>query len=174
MGKSRVIFIASAICLFSLIGITQAYDELIFIKFVLEGIVYCDPCRSEFKTNLSQPHADARVGMQCRHPEDEKVSITVSASTNSSEYYHMLISGYHENEICETFLIRSPREDCSEIPTEGHARESSRVTLTNNGMPGKYCTVNPLFFLAKKAAPECEKEFQEMEYIPELKDINQA
>ncbi|XP_059295074.1 major pollen allergen Lig v 1-like [Lycium ferocissimum] len=183
MGKSIVIFIASAIFLF---GITQAYDKFIpnkkpFVEsdnyqFILEGIVYCDPCRAEFKTNLSQPLDDARVGMQCRHPETEQITITVSASTNSTGYYNMLIEGDHENEICETFLIRSPREDCNEIPNEGgHGRESSRVTLTNNnGISGKYRDANPLFFLAKKVAPECAQEFKEMEYIPELKDINQA
>ncbi|XP_059295075.1 olee1-like protein [Lycium ferocissimum] len=172
MGKSTVIFIASTICLFSLLGITQANDEY---EFILEGMVYCDPCRSEFKTNLSQPLADARVGMQCRHPETEQITITVSASTNSTGYYHMLIDGDHESELCETYLIRSPKEDCSEIPNQGHGRESSRVTLTNNnGISGKYRDANPLFFLAKKVAPECAQEFKEMEYIPELKDINQA
>ncbi|MCD7446180.1 hypothetical protein HAX54_045237 [Datura stramonium] len=175
MGKSTIMFIASAICLFSLIGITQATEESDNYQFILEGIVYCDPCRAEFKTNLSEPLADVRVGMQCRNPETEKVTITVTASTNSTGYYHMLIEGDHENEICETYLIKSPREDCSEIPDEGHARESSRVTLTNNnGIAGKYRESNALFFLTKTVAPECEQEFKEMEYIPELKDINQA
>ncbi|KAK4711044.1 hypothetical protein R3W88_005557 [Solanum pinnatisectum] len=175
MGKSTIIFIASAICLFSLLGITQANEESDNYQFILEGIVYCDPCRSIFKTNLSEPVADARVGMQCRHPETEQVTITVTASTNSTGYYHMLIEGDHENEICETYLIKSPKEDCSEIPTEGHTKELSRVTLTsNNGIAGKNRESNALFFLTKKAAPECQQEFKEMEYLPELKDINQA
>ncbi|PHT30412.1 hypothetical protein CQW23_30006 [Capsicum baccatum] len=175
MGKSTIMFIASAICLFSLLGITQATEEADNYQFVLTGMVYCDPCRAAFKTNLSEPIADVRVGMQCRHPETEKVTITVTASTNSTGYYHMLIEGDHENEICETFLIHSPREDCREVPKEGFARESSSVTLTNhNGIAGKYRESNPLFFLTKEVAPECAKEFREMEYLPELKDINQA
>lgn len=57
MGKSTIIFIASAICLFSLLGITQATEESDNYQFILEGIVYCDPCRSIFKTNLSEPVA---------------------------------------------------------------------------------------------------------------------
>lgn len=54
MAKSAVIFFVSAICLFSLLGLTQASEKP---QFIVEGIVYCDPCRSAFKTNLSQPLA---------------------------------------------------------------------------------------------------------------------
>lgn len=113
--------------------------------------------------------------MQCRHPETEQVTMTVTASTNSSGYYHMLIEGDHENEICETYLIKSPKEECNVIPTEGHTNETSRVTLTSeNGIAGKYRESNALFFLTQKVAPECQEELKELEYIPELKDTNQA
>lgn len=57
MGKSTIMFIASAICLFSLLGITQATEEADNYQFVLTGMVYCDPCRAAFKTNLSEPIA---------------------------------------------------------------------------------------------------------------------
>ncbi|OIT22194.1 PREDICTED: olee1-like protein [Nicotiana attenuata] len=172
MAKSAVIFFVSAICLFSLLGLTQAYEKP---QFIVEGIVYCDPCRSAFKTNLSQPLAGAGVRLECRHPETEEVTITIASQTNSTGYYHLLVEGDHENEICETYLTKSPKEDCSEIPDEVHTKESSRVTLTNNnGMAGNLRDANALFFLAKKVSSECAQEFNDMQYIPELKDVNQA
>ncbi|CAN4084203.1 unnamed protein product [Withania somnifera] len=166
MEISTIILIASAICLLSLLGNTRAIEEAAdSYQFILEGMVFCDLCRSEFKTNLSEPIAYARVGMQCRDAETERVGITMTASTNSIGYYHMPIKGDHENEISRDVFDQH----------EGHARKSSRVTLTNkNGIAGKYRESNALFFLTKNVAPECEQEFKEMEYIPELKDINQA
>lgn len=57
MTKSgAIILISSVVCLFSLIGITQAQAQA-QAQFHVEGKVYCDFCRALFENRLSKPMA---------------------------------------------------------------------------------------------------------------------
>lgn len=74
-----------------------------------------------------------------------------------------LVERDHEDEICEMILMKSSMEDCSEIPNEGHAKESARITITsNNGMAETTRHANPLFFVKKQAAPSVLKSLKNL------------
>ncbi|XP_009773994.1 pollen allergen Sal k 5.0101-like [Nicotiana sylvestris] len=173
MTKSgAIILISSVVCLFSLIGITQAQAQA-QAQFHVEGKVYCDFCRALFENRLSKPMAGAEVRLQCRNNTDDSVTLTVEGQTDKNGVYSLLVERDHEDEICEMILMKSSMEDCSEIPNEGHAKESARITITsNNGMAETTRHANPLFFVKKQAAPECAEVFKELELLPE--EIDQA
>lgn len=49
MSKS-IIFLASALCFLSVLGSVYSDDD----RFFVEGVVYCDTCRTQFITKLSE------------------------------------------------------------------------------------------------------------------------
>ncbi|KAJ8532341.1 hypothetical protein K7X08_012264 [Anisodus acutangulus] len=177
MTKSgEIILIASAVCLFSLFGVIQAEAEAptqTQAQFHVEGKVYCDSCRALFENKLSKPMLDAEVRLQCRNQTDDTVTLTVEGKTNERGVYSLPVEHDHEDEICEMILIKSTMDDCNDIPNEGHAKESARITLTNNnGMSETTRHANPLFFLKKEASSECDEVFKELELLPE--EINKS
>ncbi|XP_059283476.1 pollen allergen Sal k 5.0101-like [Lycium ferocissimum] len=177
MTKSgEIILIVSAVCLFSLFGVIQAEAEAptqTQTQFHVEGKVYCDFCRALFENRLSKPMPDAEVRLQCRNQTDDTVTLTVEGQTDERGVYSLLVERDHEDEICEMILMKSSMDDCTEIPNEGHAKESARITITNNnGMSETTRHANPLFFLKKEASPECDEVFKELELLPE--EINKS
>lgn len=52
MAKSSTIILASALCFLSLIG--NAYGEEKQKKLEVDGIVFCDSCRIQFVTRISE------------------------------------------------------------------------------------------------------------------------
>lgn len=115
--------------------------------------------------------AGAEVRLQCRNQTTDSVTLTVEGQTDEHGVYRLLVERDHEGEICEMILMKSTMDDCTEIPNEGHAKESARITLTNNnGIAETTRHANPLFFVKKEASPECDEVFKELELLPE--DIN--
>ncbi|KAM3394069.1 pollen allergen Sal k 5 [Capsicum galapagoense] len=183
MTKSgEIILIASFICLFSLFGVIQAEGEApapapaptqTQTQFRVEGRVFCDVCRVLFETRLSKPMSGAEVRLQCRNRTDDSETFTVEGKTDDDGMYSLLAERDHENEICETILVKSSMDDCNEIPKEKFTKESARITITNkNGIVETTRHANPLFFVKKEVSPECAQVFKELELLPEQIDQN--
>ncbi|KAK4366928.1 hypothetical protein RND71_014808 [Anisodus tanguticus] len=174
MKKSVEILIASAICLFSLLGITQASKVSQKPHFFVEGIVYCDPCRSIFKSNLSVPLEAAGVRVRCTDPKTHKVTFDMPSVTNSTGFYRVRVEGDHKNAICSVLLMESPMEDCNETPCEKLEYETFNITLTNNNNNDNneiIGRVNDFYFFAKEESPKCKREFEYIKGNPKLKHV---
>ncbi|GMG99683.1 hypothetical protein Nepgr_001523 [Nepenthes gracilis] len=62
-------------------------------------------------------------------------------------------SGRTSNKV---LLVKSPSEDCSEVPSDPFTRQATKVSLTsNNGIVDPIRTVNPLGFMIREPLPEC-------------------
>ncbi|OIT28500.1 PREDICTED: olee1-like protein [Nicotiana attenuata] len=169
MGKSVVIFI----CLFSLLGLTQASDEK--PDFFVEGRVYCDPCRSIFKNNLMKPLKGAGVMVRCTNPKTKMVTYARPWQTNATGYYSVPVEGDHKNDICVIEMGEGDKdEDCSETPCEDHYYQTFRVVLTHtNETNGNVRKVKDFFYYTKKPSlKECIREFKNMKQVPEVQDID--
>ncbi|KHG18492.1 Anther-specific LAT52 [Gossypium arboreum] len=117
------------------------------MQYMVVGHVYCDTCRVEFETKLSEPLGGA---------------ISPEIVANSHGDYHIIVEGDYEESDCDVALVRSPRVDCSD-PTE--AWRKSRVVLTTlDGLSGKLRFANNLGFKKDVTLPQCTRILQEMGY----------
>ncbi|KAK8579281.1 hypothetical protein V6N13_142494 [Hibiscus sabdariffa] len=155
---SQMVLLSLAICLSSLLCLVATPD-----KFIVEGKVYCDTCRVEFETKLSQPIKGAFVNLQCRNRTDGRsISYTQDVVTDETGAYKIEVEGDHEDEICEVSLVKSPRNDCND-PTE--AWRKSRVVLSSeDGVNGPQRFANNLGFMKKEPLPGCTQVLKELGY----------
>ncbi|KAJ8898582.1 hypothetical protein K2173_001479 [Erythroxylum novogranatense] len=154
MAKSYLI----ALCFYSILS--YAYAD----SWMVEGKVYCDSCRVEFETKLTQSLPGATVRLECRERDNGTVTYTVEGISDSKGSYHMEVPGEHEDEICEVKTVKSSREDCGE-PFKGNVR--ARILLTKNvGVLGRRRFANPLGFMTKKPHTECNKVLEDMGFLP--------
>ncbi|CAI0444774.1 unnamed protein product [Linum tenue] len=160
----KVFIVASAlICLLGLLG-TGTADT-----FTVEGKVYCDTCRTQFITRITEFMPDAVVRLECKDREGGSITFSADAISDTHGVYHIPVQGDHEDEICEVFLVKSPRPDCSGIPKpEKNKEDSARVSITkNNGMISGVRRVSPMGFLITKAKPECAEVLRELGITPQ-------
>ncbi|KAL2340566.1 hypothetical protein Fmac_008506 [Flemingia macrophylla] len=71
-----------------------------------EGIIYCDTCRIQFLTKLSE------------FLEERDIQ-----QTDASGTYKVEMDKDHEEDTCDVVLLKSPRKDCSEVDTKSHIYE---------------------------------------------------
>ncbi|CDO96791.1 unnamed protein product [Coffea canephora] len=116
------------------ISIAQAANP----QFKVEGEVYCDKCRAQLKNRLSEPMPGTNfVYLEPLAPffHARHLTYSLEGQTEASTIYSLEVEGDHEDEICEDVLVKSNKPDCSEIPKQGLAQASSRISLTaNNGI----------------------------------------
>uniref|UniRef100_A0A3Q7F3P5 Pollen Ole e 1 allergen and extensin family protein n=1 Tax=Solanum lycopersicum TaxID=4081 RepID=A0A3Q7F3P5_SOLLC len=148
MGKSaHVILIASVIYLLSFLRIIEGS------KLIIEGTVYCDPCRSAFQSNFSELLPGARVQLQCHRLKTKKETLISSAMTNSMGKYRIIIQGRHKNESCGVKLVSSSKEDCNLYPDYPRI---AIITLNGRKISDvQVYTAAPLRFLTKIPSPDC-------------------
>ncbi|XWS16895.1 hypothetical protein CRYUN_Cryun33cG0020700 [Craigia yunnanensis] len=161
MAKASLIALVSlAICLISsLLCFAYAADT-----FFVEGKVYCDTCRVEFETRLSEPIKGVTVNLECRNRTEGSITYNQEAVTDESGKYRIPVEGDHEEEICEVSVIKSPREDCNEFM---EAWKKARIVLTkNDGVCEPLRFANSLGFLKKEAVPGCAEILKEMGFLP--------
>ncbi|GAA0187325.1 hypothetical protein Leryth_022296 [Lithospermum erythrorhizon] len=156
------VLILSALCFLSYLNGAQGNND-----FFVQGDVYCDPCRAQFVTRLSEKLPGAKVKLECREKQGDKVIYTSEGETDASGVYKLKANGEFEDDICEVSLVSSPKSDCSEVTSKGWGKPSSRITLTsNNGMSDTVRHPNPLFFMKKEPLAECIKVYEEMDIAP--------
>ncbi|KAG4149559.1 hypothetical protein ERO13_D05G341700v2 [Gossypium hirsutum] len=133
------------------------------MQYMVVGHVYCDTCRVEFETKLSEPISGAVVKLECKNRTDEAITFqSQEIVADNFGDYHIIVEGDYEESDCDVALVRSPRADCSD-PTE--AWRKSRVVLTTfDGLSGKLRFANNLGFKKDKALPQCTRILQEMGY----------
>ncbi|KAL1292404.1 hypothetical protein HN51_060850 [Arachis hypogaea] len=158
MAKSTIMVIA-ALCLMSVVGSAYGYD-----KFFVEGKVYCDTCRIQFLTSVSEFLPGATVRLECKVAANETITYVKDVTTDAAGKYSIEVEGDHEEELCEVFLIDSPRQDCNEIKSEvANLETASRVSLTHkNGIVSAVREANPLGFLKAVPLAECPQIFKEL------------
>ncbi|TKY71833.1 Olee protein [Spatholobus suberectus] len=159
MAKSTIIILASALCFLSFLGLTYAQEH-----YIVEGTVYCDTCRVQFLTKLSEPIGGATVRVECSQVDNSKnVTFNEEAMTDSSGLYRVEVEGDHEEDTCQVVLVKSPREDCSEIDQDTYLQKAARISITkNNGIVSPVRQANPLGFLKAERLPGCADLLQEL------------
>nr|ACU23617.1 unknown [Glycine max] len=159
MGKAAIIILASTLCFLSFLGSAYARD-----RFMVEGTVYCDTCRVQFLTKLSEILEGATVRVTCSQVDNAKnVTFSKEAVTDASGSYKVEVEGDHEEDTCEVTLLKSPRPDCSEIDRESHLQQAARISITkNNGIVSPFRQANPLGFLKKDRLPGCADLLKEL------------
>ncbi|KAA3453097.1 anther-specific protein LAT52-like [Gossypium australe] len=168
MAKAYLIILVSlAICILS--SLNFAYGATADQnKFTVVGLVYCDTCRVEFQTSISEPISGATVKLECKNRTTEKITFqSPEITTDNLGNYKIEVTGDYEDSDCDVNLVKSPRADCKD-PTE--AWRKARVELTSlDGVTGQFRFANNLGFKKKEALPDCKKVLTDMGYY-ELKD----
>ncbi|CAJ1961898.1 unnamed protein product [Sphenostylis stenocarpa] len=159
MAKSAIIILASALCFLSFLGSACAKE-----RYFVEGTVYCDTCRIQFLTKLSETLEGATVRVQCSQVDNVKnVTFHKETTTDKTGSYRVEVDGDHEEDTCEVILVKSPRPDCSEIDHESHLLQAATISITkNNGIVSPIRQANPLGFLIKERLPGCAELFKEL------------
>ncbi|KAF2286110.1 hypothetical protein GH714_010442 [Hevea brasiliensis] len=150
--------IALALCFSSPLSFAMASG------LYVEGKVYCDTCRVEFETKLSEFISGATVKLECKNSENNTITYAVEGVTGAQGNYRIPVEGDHEDDICEVRLIKSGMADCTE-PFKSVDR--ARIVLTKNVgvvQPARYA--NPLGFMKKEANPECGNVLKDMGFLP--------
>ncbi|GMI63592.1 hypothetical protein like AT4G08685 [Hibiscus trionum] len=164
---SEFALIVFAVCVSSCLGFTYGAGAAKQSKYTVIGRVYCDTCRVEFETKISEPISGAIVNLECKNrTNDVSTFKSPDISTSSTGEYKIEVTGDYEDSDCDVNLVKSPREDCNE-PTE--AWRKARVVLTAaDGVSGDARYANNLGFKKKEAVPQCKQILTEMGYY-ELK-----
>ena len=92
------------------------------------------------------------------------MTFSKDAVTDAKGEYSIEVDGDHEEELCEVMLVKSPKEDCSEISREyADLEQATRISLTTkNGIVSPVRQANPLGFLRKERLPICSEVFREL------------
>ncbi|OIW00504.1 hypothetical protein TanjilG_24234 [Lupinus angustifolius] len=159
MAKSTTIIVASALCFLSFLGSANGVE-----RFFVEGTVYCDTCRTQFLTRVSEFMQGATVRVECKETEgSQNVTFSKEATTDAKGSYKVEVDGDHEEETCEVVLVKSPREDCSEVDKESYLAQAAMISITkNNGITSPIRNANPLGFLKKERLSVCKDVLKEL------------
>ncbi|KAE8691855.1 hypothetical protein F3Y22_tig00110865pilonHSYRG00132 [Hibiscus syriacus] len=136
MTKASVIaFLFFAICILSSLNFaSDAGTASQPRKFIVVGHVYCDTCRVEFETKISQKVRGAIVKLECQNRSDR------------------------------TSTFQSPEivTDCNDMTEQW--RKARVVLTKLDGVSGNIRYANNLGFKKKEALPECKQVLTEMGY----------
>ncbi|MBA0761898.1 hypothetical protein Gotri_024473, partial [Gossypium trilobum] len=181
MAKASVISLLSLfICIFSSLSFAYASASAPApapapssnqqMRFEVLGHVYCDTCRVEFETSISEPIPGATVRLECRNRTDDKITYQSPETTAGDKgNYKIQVTGDYEESDCDVMLVKSPRADCND-PTE-EWRKARVVLTTLDGVSGEIRFANNLGFKKKEALPECTKVLTEMGYFELQKEL---
>ncbi|KAI4339041.1 hypothetical protein MLD38_024027 [Melastoma candidum] len=160
--RSIVMLSVAALCFFALPQVVHGES-----RFFVEGTVYCDTCRAQFITKISEYIEGARVRLECRDREGGSLTYSIEGETNANGLYSLPVDGDREDQICEVVLVKSNKPGCEEIDNSAFVRKGARVSITaNNGLASPVRLANPLGFLKDKPLPECDKVLKELGLVP--------
>ncbi|KAF3442421.1 hypothetical protein FNV43_RR16337 [Rhamnella rubrinervis] len=137
--------------------------------FFVEGKVYCDTCRVQFVTRVSEPLEGATVSLECKRRNDSALTYSADGVTDKNGVYSLPVDGDHEEEICEVRALKSRREDCN-TPFDVFDQKA-RVLLTDkSGQSSMARYAAPLGFMKKEALPVCKEVLKEL-FPPEDENL---
>ncbi|KAJ8761508.1 hypothetical protein K2173_001642 [Erythroxylum novogranatense] len=155
----KITFLVSVLCFLSLLSSTYGHTD----RFMVEGKVYCDNCRTQFITRISQFMKGAKVRLECKEMEGGSLTFSEEAETNESGTYIIEVDGDHEDDLCEIIPVKSGDPNCSEISNDDYLKKAARISVTsNNGIISGVRQANPLGFMTKEAKPECKEVLREL------------
>ncbi|KAK9057361.1 hypothetical protein SSX86_022196 [Deinandra increscens subsp. villosa] len=129
-------------------------------SFVVQGKVYCDPCRIQFPTKISYPVPNTKVVLRCRERESGAETTKLEGRSDANGMYSITATGDHEEEICDVRITESPDSKCPEVMDD---ESIARVSLTDkNGVRGKTRAANPIGFMVKEIDPRCKEILAEI------------
>ncbi|KAK8676927.1 hypothetical protein V6N13_142486 [Hibiscus sabdariffa] len=162
MAKASVIAILFfAVCISSSLSLGNGAGKP--RKFIIEGRVYCDTCRVEFETKLSESISGAIVELECRNRTNGSYTYRTQDMTDGKGNYKIEVEGDYGDSDCDVALVKSPRPDCND-PTDEWRK--ARVVLTAlDGISGDLRFANNLGFKKKVALPGCKQVLTEMGYF---------
>nr|GMD84158.1 anther-specific protein LAT52-like [Ipomoea batatas] len=162
MARAAVVALISALCTLALA--TTFVHGAPAEKFSVRGQVYCDTCRVQFQTRISEYMAGVVVRLDCKNIDNETLTYSVQGETGPDGKYSLSVDGDHENDMCDVTVVKSPKEDCKETVA---GLEKARVVCTENvGMDGSVRYANPLFFMKRKADERCPQVLKEIDFFP--------
>ncbi|XP_019176533.1 PREDICTED: anther-specific protein LAT52-like [Ipomoea nil] len=161
MAKATIALVSAAICFLAFAGFAAGKPGE---KFTVEGRVYCDNCRVQFETKISESLKGAVVRLDCKNLKTEKETYTEEVTTAANGNYSLVVEGDHEEAICDVTVVKSPREDCKE--TVPSLDKSEVLCSENAGIHSVVRYANPLFFMPAKPDPRCKKVLADIGYIP--------
>ncbi|KAK8647823.1 hypothetical protein V6N13_121550 [Hibiscus sabdariffa] len=165
---SEIAFLFFALYISSCISFTYGAAAAKPSKYTVVGHVYCDTCRVEFETKISEPISGAVVKLECQNrANDASTFQSPEVSTSPTGEYKINVTGDHKDSDCDVNLVKSPRKDCNE-PTEAW-RKVRVILTTQDGISGDIRYVNNLGFKKKEALPQCKQVLTEMGYY-EIRD----
>ncbi|KVI12392.1 anther-specific protein LAT52-like [Cynara cardunculus var. scolymus] len=128
--------------------------------FIVQGKVYCDPCRIQFPTKISYPLPNTKVSLLCHKEETDEETYRLEGTSDDKGKYTLKAVGDHADEVCEISVSESPDPKCPELmDDENHVR----VSLTNKqGAKGNARLANPLGFMVTDADPRCKEVLDEL------------
>ncbi|KAL5731188.1 hypothetical protein ACHQM5_003943 [Ranunculus cassubicifolius] len=138
---AKLVALIASLSLLSLFVIAYSHEQL-----SLGGSVYCDTCRALDRDDINN------------------VTVTLDTVCDASGQYTFEVTGAHEDEVCEIFLVESPRADCNErIP----GLDRARILVTdNNGIISSTRFVNAMGFLKNEIAPGCGEVLKSYGLLP--------
>lgn len=141
-------------------SILQEKDIVPDDTFIIQGKVYCDPCRIQIPTKISYPLPHTKVTLVCHKADSDEESYRVEGSSDEKGKYTLDAVGDHAEEICEIIVSESPDPNCPELMDD---ENNVRVSLTNkHGIKGKGRYANPLGFMVTSADPRCKEALDEL------------
>ncbi|XP_059663685.1 olee1-like protein [Cornus florida] len=157
-----VALVAYALCLLALSGYATAAGDKKDSKFTVEGKVYCDPCRVQFVTKLSQFLEGVDVALLCTNPVTGNVTYSVNGKTGKDGSYCLKAEGDHGDEVCEVKVATSPQPNtCGEAMDE-----TAPVFLTDIESNTDIRYANYIGFMKKDPDAECTKALEELGIYP--------
>ncbi|KAL2893897.1 Pollen-specific protein C13 [Bienertia sinuspersici] len=121
--------------------------------YCVRGRVYCDPCRAGFETSASTYLHGAKVKLECRQRQTQKVLYSAEATTDESGLYKIYVANDQKDNVCDTVLVSSPHSSCK-LADPG--RDRSRVVLTSfNGMVSNDRDANNMGFTMEHPMSYC-------------------
>ncbi|XP_073136280.1 anther-specific protein LAT52-like [Henckelia pumila] len=155
---AKVVGLVSAICIILAIStVAHGRDQV----FNIEGDVYCDPCRVQFQTTLSQKLPGATVRLVCTDEVTRKVTYDVEGVSNADGHYSLKVVGDHENDICDVTPVKSPLPQCSDPMTD--VLKSRIVCTDNSGMHTAVRYANPLGFMTNNIHAQCPQVLHDLD-----------
>ncbi|XP_019153884.1 PREDICTED: anther-specific protein LAT52-like [Ipomoea nil] len=160
MARVAVVALISALSILALA--TTSVHGAPAEKFTVRGKVYCDTCRVQFQTRISEYMAGVVVRLDCKNTDNETVTYSAEGETGADGKYNLSVDREHENDTCEVTVVKSPKEDCKE--TMAGLEKATVVCTENVGVNGSIRYANPLFFMKNKADERCHKVLEEINF----------